>query len=322
MLKYLIIQLDDSSTSFCHYPNDRSQRKLIPLETLKESIFWSMKENLTLQFLYPDFVLPDEYKDEIAKTFHADIISSSCEDEELRNNADVVVFHSFGSAAGFPFNPNQSYVFRCVLSELYDNVEMIYSILSNVNRINIVITDLLSFSKDDESKYIEFLDSLAIKVAQEYKSGHALQINLLTDRMLLDGMNNCNAGDESITLCPDGHFYVCPAFYKDTDCSFSIGDICAGPDIKNPQLYKLSHAPICRICDSYQCRRCVWMNRKSTLEVNTPSHEQCVVAHIERNSSRKLLSLIREIGRFLPEKEIAEINYLDPFNILINQQSE
>ena len=141
-----------------------------------------------------------------------------------------------------------------------------------------------------------------------------VHFNLLTDRMFLDKMNNCNAGDESITLAPDGKFYICPAFYLDG--SKAVGDLENGLDIKNRQLYRLDHAPICRKCDAWQCRRCVWLNRKTTLEVNTPSHEQCVVAHIERNASRRLLKEIRTLGEFLPEKEIKEIDYLDPFDII------
>ena len=51
-----------------------------------------------------------------------------------------------------------------------------------------------------------------------------------------------------------------------------------------------------------------------TYEVNTPSHEQCVVAHLERNASRKLLNSIRKHGSFLTEQEgIKEIDYIDPF---------
>ena len=84
--------------------------------------------------------------------------------------------------------------------------------------------------------------------------------------------------------------------------------------IKNKQLYRLDHAPICRHCDAWQCKRCIWLNRKTTLEVNTPSHEQCVVAHLERNASRELLENIRKHGMFLPETEIKEIDYLDPFD--------
>lgn len=292
----------------------RTTRDLIPLEKLKEGIFWSMKENLTLQFLYPDYEIPEEYKAEIAKTFHADIVSSTCEDTDLRSQADVLVFDSFAGLNYYPFVKEQTYVIRSSMQEFFDCYRLLFPIMPKVDRLNIVFTDILSFTKESEHTYEHALDALADKIADEFKAGHGIQLNLLTDRMLLNSMNNCNAGDESIALCPDGKFYVCPAFYSDKEESFSIGTSSNGIDIKNPQLYKLSHAPICRLCDAYQCRRCTWMNKKSTLEVNTPGHEQCVVAHIERNASRTLLSKIREIGQFLPEKEISKIDYLDPFD--------
>lgn len=317
MLKYLIVQLDDSSVSFCHYDNDRKNPNLIPLDTLKDAIYWSMKENLTLQFLYPDYEIPEEYKTEIAKTFHADIISSTCEDDELRISADVVVFDSFASINYYPFAKAQSYVFRTTLAELIDNARLLNPILPKVDRINIVLTVVSSFKKEDETRYIECLNALSDKIVNEYKFGHSIQVNLLTDRMLLDGMNNCNAGEETITLCPDGNFYVCPAFYSEGDTRFMLGNIEQGLQIKNPQLYKLDHAPICKICDAYQCRRCVWLNNTTTHEVNTPGREQCVIAHLERNASRNLLAKIREIGQFLPEKNIEEIDYLDPLEKLL-----
>ena len=136
------------------------------------------------------------------------------------------------------------------------------------------------------------------------------QFNLLTDRMMLTKANHCNAGVENITLAPNGKFYLCPAFYYGNPA-----DSIDPQAIPNGQLLRLDHAPQCRHCDAYHCRRCVWLNRKTTLEVNTPSHEQCIVAHTERNASRRLLEAIREKAEFMPEVEIKEINYLDPFEV-------
>lgn len=319
MIKYLIIQLDDSSVSFCHYDNARTEPNLIPLDTLKEAIFWSMKENLTLQFLYPDYVIPEEYKLEISKTFHADIVSSTCEDESLRKTADVVVFDSLASINYFPLNRKQSYVVRIPISDFIESAQMIHPILPKVDRVNIVLTDILSFKKEFKTLYSECLASLSDKIANEYNSGHNIQINILNDRILLDGMNNCNAGDETIAICPDGNFYVCPAFYSDEDKRFMLGDVKQGLKIKNPQLFKLDYAPICKICDAFQCRRCIWLNQKATREVNTPSQEQCVIAHIERNASRELLRTIRESGQIWIETEIEAIEYLDPLEKLLTR---
>ena len=156
---------------------------------------------------------------------------------------------------------------------------------------------------------------MAERVEQIYVSGKSPQLNLLTDRIMLDKMNNCGAGETTVTLAPDGRFYVCPAFYFSAD-GYAIGDLANGLEIKNSQLYQLDHAPLCRRCDAWQCKRCIWLNRKTTLEVNTPSHEQCVAAHLERNASRKLLKSLHKNGIFLGgNKEIKEINYLDPFDV-------
>ena len=95
----------------------------------------------------------------------------------------------------------------------------------------------------------------------------------------------------------------------------SVGDLENGLDIPNLQLLKLDHAPLCRNCDAYQCRRCIWLNRKLTWDNNTPSHQQCVMAHLERNASRDLLNDIRKVGEFMPNIDIKEINYLDPFEV-------
>lgn len=327
MLQYLIILLDDTSTSFCHYDNNLKSR-LISLEDLKAGIFYAMKENLMIQFVYPDFELPQEYKDVINTIDHSVIVSSLCEDTALKDNADVVVMHDWTAIEWMRFDTDISYVLRTTKSDLFDRYRFLMPVIGKVSRLNVIITDVEYFKDDDFEIYKNVLSSLSTEIEKLYVEGKSPQLNLLTDRMMLDKMNNCNAGWENITLAPDGKFYVCPAFYyaqqadgSETSISevcekgFSIGDLKSGLEIKNPQLYRLDHAKLCRNCDAYQCKRCIWLNRRTTCEVNTPSHEQCVVAHLERNASRVLLNNIRKHGSFLPEKEeIKEIDYLDPFD--------
>lgn len=315
MLKYLIIQLANDSVSFCHYPKCDKASGLIPLETLREGIFYAMKENLNIQILYPVYLIPEDYKKLIDSADHTDIISSECADSELKNNAEIVVMSNWDSLGAIGPNFKRNIVIRTPKAELFGNTDMLANLLKKADRLVIVITDVERFTPQDFKTYEEVLNELIPVVKGEYQKGHAVQFNLLTDRMLLDKMNNCNAGDESITLAPDGNFYICPAFYLDS--SKPVGSLKDDLEIKNPQLYRLDHAPICRICDAYQCRRCAWLNKKTTLEVNTPSHEQCAVAHIERNASKKLLESIRELGVFLPGKDIKELEYLDPFDKLV-----
>ncbi len=311
MLKYLIIPLAKDAVSFCHYDRNTNTDGLIDIKHLRKALFWSMTENLNVQFVYPDRELPAEYKAVIDTVDHVSIVGSKCEDEQLVDEAEIIVFDGWNDIDGFDFKPDKNYVVRTSCTELFNKVDEVKSMLSEVGRLVVVITDVDKFNEADFEKYEAFLSALVPAVKEEYGKGHGVHFNLLTDRMMLDSMNNCNAGHESITLAPDGRFYICPAFYLDG--SNPVGDIVNSLEIKNPQLYRLDHAPICRRCDAWQCRRCVWLNRRTTLEVNTPSHEQCVVAHIERNTSRKLFEEIRTLGEFMPNKEIEEIDYLDPF---------
>ena len=314
MIEYLIIQLDDTSTSYCHYENNKRKKKLIGLDILKSGILFAMKENLMVQFVYPDYELPREYKDTIETIDHSKIVSSLCEDETLSEGADVIVYHDWTGLSFGKFEEGKSYVLRTTKADLFERYLFIKNVLSKVTRMNIVITDIESFKDEEFERYKQMLEVLSEHLEKLYVAGKAPQLNLLTDRMMLSAMNNCGAGETNITLAPNGMFYVCPAFYL-SDESNNIGSLADGLDIKNKQLYRLDHAPICSHCDAYQCKRCIWLNRKMTLEVNTPSHEQCVLAHLERNASRELLLNIRKHGTFLPEQEdIKEIDYLDPFD--------
>lgn len=313
MIQYIVILLDDTSVSFCHYPNKKQERRLMPLDTLKASILYAMKENLNVQFVYPDYPLPAEYEAAIECIDHVKIKPLVVSD-----GADVVVLDGMEDAEllvrkGAKYAT--SYVLRIDKDSLFAQSSLIVTILNKVARLNIVITDFERFSNADFDAYKLWLQDINKSVASLYVDGKSPQLNLLTDRMMLDGMNNCGAGDTCLTLAPDGNFYVCPAFYLSED-GYSVGSLHNGLDVRNPQLYRLDHAPICRHCDAYQCKRCIWLNRKLTLEVNTPSHEQCVVAHLERNESRNLMQTLRRYGEFLPDKEeIKEISYLDPYDM-------
>ena len=318
MLQYLIIHLDDTSVSYCHYENNKHEHNLISLDDLKAGILYAMKENLMIQMVYPDYQLPEEYEATIETIDHVKIKPFS-----LSTNANVVVIDSWNELESLNADKEIAYVLRTDKASFFENYAKLLPVLDEFSRLNVVIKDIESFTDDDFAQYKTILGEIASKIKDCYEKDHAVQLNLLTDRMMLDKMNNCNAGWESITLAPDGRFYVCPAFYLADEnedfglgkAKYSVGDLATGLDIKNPQLYRLDHAPLCRKCDAYQCRRCVWLNRKTTYEINTPSHEQCVVAHIERNASRNLLASIRTLGAFLPGKDIKEIDYLDPFDI-------
>ncbi|MDR2057897.1 MAG: CXXX repeat peptide maturase [Dysgonamonadaceae bacterium] len=312
MLQYLIILLDDTSVSYCHYENTKTERRLISLDDLKTGIFFAMKQNLMIQFVYPDYELPEEYGQVIQsidnhKIAPCSILSDetnvcvTCEWEKLPQEADT-------------FSKEFVWVLRISKNNLFSNYEKLSLRIKAIKRLNLVITDVDTFREEDFSIYKKVLSHFQTVLKEQYSQDLYPQFNLLSDRILLDSMNNCNAGVENITLAPNGRFYICPAFYQENEMD-SVGNLTIGPDITNRVLYRLDHAPLCRICDAYQCKRCVWLSRKTTLEVNTPSHEQCVVAHLERNAGRELLLELQQSENRFSGKSIEEIDYLDPFDI-------
>lgn len=305
MLKYLIVQLDDTSPSFCHYTNSKVDRHLIAYNDLKNALIWAMKENLMVQFVYPDYALPKEYLELIDSVDHIDI-------EKANQDTDVSVFSGQESLALLTENKFQNVTLRLTKDELFASMESFKDILKVQSSLNIVITDIESFKDEDFFEYKRTLDKLSALAIDRLKANNSVNLNVLTNRLLLQAMNNCNAGDESVTLASDGKFYVCPAFYLDGMAN--IGDPINGLSIPNEQLYKLAFAPICKTCDAYQCKRCVWLNQKLTGEVNTPGREQCIIAHLERNASRELLEAMKTSGIVQTDKSIPEIDYLDPFD--------
>lgn len=326
MLQYLVILLDDTSVAYCHADNPLKERNLMPIETLKKGILFGMKQNLMIQYVFPNYALPEEYASVIESIDNVKIYPVGCKPVtgiESENEADVEVANSIPEKV-----ETKNLVLRLTFCEMLKQKDEIAKLFANGRRVNLCITDVEQFTDEQIETYRQVLDEWNKALLDLYKQGQSPQFNLLTDRMMLEKMHNCEAGVGNITLAPNGKFYLCPAFYYDErmqvfnqmnhhkpSSDTSVGDLENGLDIHNPQLLQLDHAPLCRNCDAYHCRRCIWLNQKLTWDNNTPSRQQCVIAHLERNASRSLLNDIRNIGEFMPNIEIKEINYLDPFEV-------
>lgn len=316
MLSYLVVLLDNTSTSFCHYETLYEQNKLIPYDSLKAALFFAMKQNLNVQYVFPNYSLPTEYLELIESVENTKIIPV---ESPYWNSGDIVVVNTVEHLNNSQLLAERNVVLRIDIKDFIENSLLIANSLNSIKRLNVVITDVAVLNEDISSQYQNELTKIADKIAELYAKGRWIEVNLLTDRLYLYSMHNCNAGVETITVAPDGKFYVCPAFYNVEvsensgigKTKYDIGDLSEGVNIVNDHLYKLTHAPICKQCDSYHCRRCVWLNRQMTYELNTPSHQQCVMTHIERNVSRYLLNKLHLLDIFL-DKNIPEVRYLDP----------
>lgn len=308
-LQYLVILLDDTSVAYCHADNPLKERNLMPIETLKKAILFGMKQNLMIQYVYPEYELPAEYDETIESI------------DNLKIGRDVRVVNEVPAAVDC-----DNIVLRIKIKDLIAKQYDIAALLPNVKRMNICLTDIETFKDEQIDEYKKAMNTLGAVLTSLYKEQKHPQLNILTDRLTLKEMHNCEAGIGNITVAPNGKFYLCPAFYYDEktgvsnkmnhktkDASRSVGDIKNGLCIPNKQLLELDHAPLCRNCDAYHCNRCIWLNQKLTWDNNTPSHQQCVIAHLERNAARDISAKLSEAGYNLPE--IKEINYIDPFDV-------
>lgn len=280
----VIVLLSTVSTSFCVSDNPLHDEALLPLSTLRQIIDKAKNENLKLDFVFPEQDLPEEYMDVINSVEHHKITPAAS-----KSMGDAIVFNGWDDIATFD-TENGFCILRTSLTDFYNSVEKLLMLLQRADRLNIVFRDEDKFCKDDEKPYQDALERLSQIVLSEWQKGHEVNLNIITDRLKLSEMDNCNAGWKSVTLASNGKYYICPDFYYANE-EDSCGDIENGLDIKNPLLYKLNHAPLCRDCGAYHCQRCVFLNKKKTLEVNIPPYEQCNKAEIELNVSKHFYEL-------------------------------
>lgn len=280
--KNVIVLLSSKATPFCLSENKIKDNYTMPLTILKKITKKAKTEKLDLIYVFPETALPEEYHTYIDSVPHKTIAPANSPIP-----SDAIVINDWNHIK--KHYGHKYCILRTYLSDFYNNVYSLKDLIKDVERLNIIFKDEEFFCSDNDC-YREALEKLSTMVLNEWKIGHQIHINLITDRLQLDEMDNCNAGWKTVTLAPNGKFYICPDFYY-TNENDSCGDLENGLDISNALLYKLDHAPICKDCGAYHCQRCVFLNKKKTQEVNIPSYEQCRKADIELNVSKKFYNL-------------------------------
>lgn len=308
MLKYIVIIIDDSSVSYCNYAN-RSEANQISLETLRKGIIFAMKHDLKIQYLLPKYKLSDEYMNLINSMYHDNIGP-----KEQYNISGIIVIDGWDINLDEEYvDAGKRYILRTTIDDFHANYPTLNKMFDSGLSVNIAFTDTENFSDDKIEAYTSALDNIASHLGSLLLKGYNVNTNLITDRIALKGMNNCGAGDTSITLAPNGKFYPCPAFYYCKMPYYKLGDVDTEVKIPNEKLFRLEGSPLCKTCDAFQCKRCVWLSKKLTYEVNIPSRQQCIMAHIERNASKHLLDEFHKKD-ILTDRNIEAIDYLDPFD--------
>jgi|GEM_PF-168316 len=313
MFNYMIILSERAAVPFCYYENPyyaSGESELIPLATLKKGIDFAKKNNMAVNIILGKSKLPVNFEEKLNTETHSKIIPMELS-RAYPEAVAVADINEIDRVTGFFEN--------IILKISKEDIEKLPGWFerssANIKRLNIHISNIKDFSESDYAVFDSAMTKTAGKAAESYRNNNFIEINTLSDRLMLEKMNNCNAGLEHVTLAPNGMFYICPGFYYDKP-EEPVGDLESGVCIKNSQLLDLEHAPICSICSAFHCKRCVYLNKKLTLEINTPSRQQCVVSHIERENSRLLLEQCRDISTFTEVKPIQKLDYYDPLDII------
>lgn len=311
MLQYLIVILENQAPSFCHYDSVGHDNILIDLNKLKDVVFFAQKENLSVNFIIGENTLPPEYEEVMGSVRHISLVSIN---NKKANEQNICILDSSVNTAKLKEQKYDNYILRLKKTDLPNLSNIVIALGDSYTRLNVINIDIDKYNEKDFKEYKNQIEKINNYILSQINSPSIPQINTLTDRILLNEMHNCNAGVTHLTVAPNGKFYICPAFYYE-NVNDSVGDLYQGLFIPNKHLYTLEYAPICKQCDAYQCKRCVYLNRKTTLEVNTPSREQCLLSHIEREGSSVFL---KNGGKSIPSFstiEIKDLNYCDPFEL-------
>jgi len=190
---------------------------------------------------------------------------------------------------------SDSVIFRLMIDELENLKAACVSLFEKgVKKINIVLVEYETLSKQQLISYLGILNDLVLLIITKWKENSFVQIDVITDNLFLDKKTFCSAVN-SMTLAPDGYFYPCQAYYFHNNSRIaSIDDF---EDIPRMRANSLS---MCNKCEVYSCKKCAFLNQKTTCENAVPFESHCIKANLELKASVNLLRMLEDEGITLP----------------------
>ena len=323
-LQSLIAIVDERAVPFCHYDNPKFRRgrpRWMAIEVLKKTVRFAQERRLRLLCLLGASALPKSHA-AILRESGCAYMAPLAVCARMEGAIPVLEAKDAAAASRRRGGPIENGILRLGRKDMRRLGEILGKLAGKFKRLNVCLLELGEYGEEDFEAYRGQLELVAGAVAGSQWPG-GTECNLVTDRPMLGAMNNCDAGVKHITVCPQGRFYLCPGFYYWREAQ-DAGDLDRGLVIESPHLLTVEYAPICRRCDAFHCRRCLLLNKQLTEEINTPSRQQCVAAHIEREQSRRLLNLLGEAGRLKEAMPgtIPTLDYLEPFEVILKALRE
>lgn len=315
---YLLVLLEQGAVAFCHDENPWfhacSEPRWIEPDLLSGIVDFAEESGKALMFVLGRSRPPKRIERVMGRIDHAKIVPFGLHD--VWDNVVVVVesedrerFAELGEDWA------RSLILRIARRDLAYCSDMVERLVGRFGRLALHLRGIEYFGARDVAIYARELDRIAVVIRRLYEEGRPVETNVLTDRLMLSAMRNCDAGITHVTIAPDGRCYICPA-----DCAIGhdpIGHFDAGSGlvIAPPAGLTLSRSPLCLRCDAFHCKRCVHLSRRLTGEANVPSEQQCLIAHAEREASRRLLQALGPMEPFDRLPRLPDLDYRDPLSL-------
>ena len=278
----MYIMLESDAISFCHYEKPVRKGRHISSRILEETVAFAERNGMEPFFLTGDRRAPRHIERILDRITHTKIFPLKLRD--VYSDGIVVVDRDdYGLIERSAMKAAEKFILRSgrnhlgILGSLVDK-------LIDYAPVDVVLSELALFTKSDFSTYAIQLDTIKDNLIGFFKNGMHHEVPVLTDRLHLDTMSNCNAGSDHCTVSPDGNIHLCPGFFH-TFPEYTTGTITQDTFNPLPELLSLERAPLCSSCTTYHCRRCFYLNLLLTGEINTPSQQQCVTSNLERMCS-------------------------------------
>jgi CXXX repeat modification system protein len=313
-MKNLLVLLDESAPSFCYYEVlQTASRHPMTRATFEQVLGFADEHELGLQLVCGHDGAPPFVEELVGTRPYQRYLPSGSTNHIP---TDVLIVNSAGWDLRALGSDRRSV---CVLRLGRDELEQLPDTWERLSehfyRVVLVLRDLDRYEQADLDRYETRLLDVRQRLATKYLRGEATELNALSDRMGLESPVECGAGIDHLTVVPSGDLYLCPGFSYGGEPP--VGSISKGWSIPNANLLERSRAPICGSCDAFHCRRCVYMNRRATLEYNTPPWQVCRAAHLERKATRLMLASLHQRRCMEQIRAIAPLDYDDPLNPLM-----
>jgi uncharacterized protein len=306
---YLQLITSDRITPHCTYRNWNGGQAVMTAKIVKQALDFAEKESLVP-------VILGKIDESLCVPLPEDVLYIVDAKASNKTPNSIVVYDNLVDAL-----PDSGTV--CILlinrEKITKAAEWVNKLSVVYDRINLILEEIEAWRQEDYVAYEKELGALIPIVVEKHAAEQPFEVNVLTDRLNSSKSSDCEAGQRSFTVAPNGRIYMCPAFYFNDSDDF-VGTLDDGLNVKNAHLLKIENSPVCRDCDAYHCRRCKYKNKSLTGEIHIPSRNQCVVSHIERRKTLELQTLIVEKDDAYRTVKMKPINYLDPLEHCIKDK--